>query len=414
MSASASAPAPEPRYGWVIVGLSMVYWGFGLGLLISISVFLKPLGAEFGWPRGATSFAYLAATLLNGVAGVVAGTLADRLTVRPFVVVGSLALGLAHLLLGTISHVWQLYAVYGFLIGFLGLGLFKIPLLTSIQFWFTRNRGLATGLTLSGQTIGAATVPLLARWLIATYGWREAYLVLGAIALLLVPLSVLVRQPPGLAEARAASRRALAGAGRGARRAAYRPMTALCAAIVCCCVCMSIPLVHLVAHATDLGIDGARAASVLSVMMMGGWLSRVSLGKVADWIGGFRTLLLGSGLQTSAIFLFTQVDTVAGLYAIAFWFGLGYGGVIPSYAYLTREVMPAHMVGQATGVVLFFGSIGMGQGGFWGGWLFDRTGDYTWSFALGALAGVANLLIVGTLYLRTRSAARPVPALEGV
>ncbi|MBI4084167.1 MAG: MFS transporter [Candidatus Lambdaproteobacteria bacterium] len=404
----------EDPYGWVIVGLATVFWGLGMGSLLSISVFLKPLGAEFGWARGATSFAYLSAMILNGVAGIFAGMLADRFAARPFVVVGAISVGLAHLLLASIQSLWQLYFIYGFLIGFLALGLFKMPLLTSIQFWFRKNRGLATGLMLSGQTVGAATVPVVARHLIDAVGWRMAYVALGATMLaVLVPLSLLVRQPPGAEAVREASRKAVGANGLGMGGVSARTIvTTLSAAIILCCVCMSIPMVHVVALATDKGIDGSTAASVLSVLMVAGLVNRVSIGKLADRYGGFPSLLLSSALQTSAIFLFTQVDSVWGLYLVAIWFGIGYGGVIPSYAILVREIVPAHLVGRSTGVVLFFGSIGMGQGGFWAGRLFDLTGSYSPGFALGAAAGVLNLLIVGTLYIRVRSRLTVMPALK--
>ncbi len=97
------------------------------------------------------------------------------------------------------------------------------------------------------------------------------------------------------------------------------------------------------------------------------------------------------------IFWFTQMDAIGGFYVVAALFGLAYGGVVPCYAFIVRELIPAHRAGWATGTVFFFGNIGMGVGGFLGGWLFDVTGTYAASFGAGAAFGTFNLLVVGFL-----------------
>ena len=61
-----------------------------------------------------------------------------------------------------------------------------------------------------------------------------------------------------------------------------------------CCVAMSMPQVHIVAYAQDLGFGVAHGAVMLSLMLVGGVISRISFGFLADSMGGIRTLLLGS------------------------------------------------------------------------------------------------------------------------
>ncbi|MCZ6730007.1 MAG: hypothetical protein O7C61_09900, partial [SAR324 cluster bacterium] len=110
------------RYGWLMVFVSAMIVGVGLGSLFSISIFLKPLAAEFGWPRGDTAFAYTSAAVLNGLSGILMGILADRFTARPIVLFGGLVLGGSFVMLGYIDSLWQLYFIYGPLIGALSLG----------------------------------------------------------------------------------------------------------------------------------------------------------------------------------------------------------------------------------------------------------------------------------------------------
>ncbi len=397
---------PRERYGWLMVTVSCLILGMAMGTLFSISVFLKPLAAEFGWTRGDTSLAYSSAAILNGLSGVVMGALADRFTARPLVLFGALVLGSSLLMLSRVEHLWQFYLLYGPMIGALALAAFLTPLLSNVGFWVEKHRGLAIGIAMGGQSLGGAAVPLIARFLISEYGWRQAYFTMGVVAFaLLVPLSLLVREPPGLAEAKAASREASRRPSRVTPRIAPgRLVTILCFAIVLCCICMSLPVVHLVALATDNGIAPASAAAILGLMMLVSIVGRVGIGKVADLIGGLRALFLASAVQTVFIFWFTQMHAPAGFFVIAVLFGIGYGGVIPAYAIILREQIPAHRMGRMVGLVFLFANVGMGTGGYLGGLLFDLSGSYTLPYAVGALAGVLNLVVVGSLlfYLGTR------------
>jgi MFS family permease len=393
------------RYGWVMVAVAALTLGMGFGTQVSISVFIKPLGDEFGWPRGDISLAYTLAAYCSGFSGIFMGYLADRMATRIIVVFGSVVLGLTYFMLGFVEARWQLYILYGPFIGGMCQGAFLAPLLTNVGFWFDRHKGLALGLTLAGQSLGAALVPLVTRVLISEFGWRYAYHAMGiGILCLLVPMALLIRQPPALAALRDGK---AAGGPVKAVEPLIRPgvlAALLCPAIVCCCICMAIPIIHVVPLATDRGIDAPTAAAVLTLMMIVSIVGRVGIGKLADAIGGPRALFLASATQTALIFWFTRAGTPAGFYLVAVLFAVGYGGVIPAYAIIIRELVPPGRVGRLTGTVMFFGNIGMGTGGFLGGALYDWSGSYTLSFGTGAVAGMVNLAIVGSLlaYLRSR------------
>lgn len=397
-------------YAWVVLAASCVMAGLAFGSLISVSVFLRPLEAEFGWDRSATSFAYSSGAFMAGVMGIGMGRLVDRISPRPLLVMGAVAIGAGHLLLSQLSAQWQLYALYAVLVGGIGGGSCLVPLVTNVGFWFQRNRGVAIGMVLAGQSLGGALMPVLTRILVDTMAWRDAYLALGLVIwAVMLPLSALVRQPPDMAAQRAA---AAVGAVRPALSPARLTAT-LCTAIVCCCICMSIPIVHVYPLAVEAGLPTVQAATVLGVLMAVSIVGRVGIGKVADRVGGVRSLLLASGVQTVVIFWFSQVGSFAGLLAVATLFGVGYGGVIPSYAIIIREQIPLGRVGMATGLVFFFGNLGMGLGGYLGGLFYDLSGAYPASFAAGAAAGVLNLLIVGSLLvatLRARTAPQPAAA----
>src|SRR5574339_1140067 len=117
----------------------------------------------------------------------------------------------------------------------------------------------------------------------------------------------------------------------------------LCIAGIACCVAMSMPQVHIVAYCGDLGYGVARGAEMLSLMLGFGIVSRVASGFVADRIGGVATLLIGSLLQGSALFLYLFFSGLASLYVISALFGLFQGGIVPMYAVIVREYFPPRL-----------------------------------------------------------------------
>jgi MFS family permease len=174
----------------------------------------------------------------------------------------------------------------------------------------------------------------------------------------------------------------------------------LCIAGVGCCVAMAMPQVHIVAYCGDLGYGAARGAEMLSLMLACGIVSRLVSGFICDRIGGLRTLLLGSALQSVALLLFLPFDGLASLYVIAALFGLFQGGIVPSYAIIVREHFAASEAGARVGAVIMATMIGMALGGWMSGKIFDLTGSYHAAFINGIGWNLLNLVIVFFLLRR--------------
>lgn len=150
-----------------------------------------------------------------------------------------------------------------------------------------------------------------------------------------------------------------------------------------CCVAMSMPQVHIVAYCMDLGYGVARGADMLSVMMAAGIVSRIGSGFIADRIGGVKTLLIGAVLQCLSLFLYVPFNGLASLYVVSLVFGLSQGGIVPCYAVIVREYMPAKEAGRRVGVVIMATILGMAIGGWMSGWIYDLTGSYAAAFLNG-------------------------------
>ena len=403
-----TASGPEHRYAWVMVAVASVYLGVGNGSLNTISVFLLPVSADLGWLRGQTAFAFLAASTALGLGGILMGYLSDRFSTRPVVLIGALFLGPSMLLLARQSALWQFYMLY-FLLGGLGFAPLNAPLTSNVGGWFRRNKGLAIGSVTAGRAIGNSLVPFLGSYLITVFGWRAAYTWLGSLSLvLLLPLVALVRSPPAAVGPAGSGR----GGGTVTGRDSVYPITSgrnvvwlgFCA--VFCCFCMAVPLVHVVALARDRGFPPQSAALIFSVLMIAGIFGSVFFGRVADRIGLIQGYMLASAWQTATVLWFPWLTSLTGFFILAVLFGFGYSGVMTCLITCVQGMAPPGRKGLSTGTVSLFAQIGMGLGGYLGGFFFDLTGDYTVSFALAAIAGLGNLMAQASfLFYSTRAQA---------
>ncbi len=169
---------------------------------------------------------------------------------------------------------------------------------------------------------------------------------------------------------------------------------------------MAMPQVHLVAYCGDLGYGVARGAEMLSMMMAFGIVSRIGSGFIADRFGGLVTLMIGASAQAFALLFYLFFDSLTSLYLISAMFGLFQGGIVPSYAIIVREAMPAREAATRVGIVIFASVFGMSFGGWISGVIFDATGSYAAAFANGFAWNVVNMAIVLSLLLRARGRGR--------
>jgi MFS family permease len=160
-----------------------------------------------------------------------------------------------------------------------------------------------------------------------------------------------------------------------------------------CCVAMSMPQVHIVAYARDLGHGVAHGARMLSVMLGMGVASRLASGWIADRVGGVRTLLLGSALQCLTLALYLPFGDLASLYVVSALFGLSQGGIVPAYAIIVRESFAPREAGARIGAVVMATILGMAFGGWMSGAIFDLTGSYQSAFVNGIIWNLLNLAI---------------------
>ena len=178
------------RRGWRVVAAAFLVMFATFGCAYSFSAFFSPLQASFGASRGALSWVLSIAISLFFIIGAVSGAVADRIGARAMALAGSLIVGLGLLLAAQAQALWQVYLGFGLGIG-LGVGISYVPSVGAVQRWFVRRRGLASGIAVAGIGAGTLCMPKIAEWLIDAYGWRAAYVLLGAFAVLVAGTAAL-------------------------------------------------------------------------------------------------------------------------------------------------------------------------------------------------------------------------------
>jgi predicted MFS family arabinose efflux permease len=245
--------------------------------------------------------------------------------------------------------------------------------------------------------VAPLTVAPFASWLITTYDWRTAMLVIGIFAsALLVPAAFLVRPAPQAAAPAATGGANAPEAEWTVAQALRTPQfITLALAHFCCCAAHSGPIFHMVSYAMVCGIAPLTAVTVYSLAGFSGLGGRLALGVMADRIGAKPVLVGGLLVQALCVATYLAVGQLGEFYALSVIFGLAYGGVMPLYAVLVREYFGVRIMGSMFGAVSAFASLGMALGPLAGGWVFDTFHAYSWlyvgSFAID-LAAVAVAL----------------------
>jgi len=413
MSTHAAAMAGDPRYrpdgpyAWTRLALSLVVATVGGSGMWAVIVVLPAVQSEFGVARADASLPYTATMLGFALGNVVIGRLVDRAGFMLPALASSVVLGLGFLLAAAMPSIVAFSTVQCLMIG-LGSAATFGPLIADISHWFEKRRGIAVAIAACGNYLAGSIWPLVMQPLLVQFGWRGAYVAIGLVCLaVMVPVTLALRR-------RREDTSTTAGAAFVPSRPIDLPRPAIQALLLVaglsCCMAMSMPQVHIVAYCADLGYGVARGAEMLSLMLIGGVVSRLVSGLLADRFGGVRTLLLGSVLQGLSLLFYIPFDGLASLYVVSAVFGLSQGGIVPSYAIIVRETMPAAEAGRRVGTVIMATILGMALGGWMSGQIYDATGSYAAAFLNGIAWNLLNISVMAILLLRSRRGEAPPSA----
>src|SRR3982075_1066708 len=391
----------ESPFAWGRLAAAVVLGAVGSVGMWSVPVVLPAVQAVFGVARADASLPFTLAMVGFAFGGVAVGRLSDRLGIVAPVVCGEIALSVGYIGAGFAPNLVS-FALLHIVIG-IGASATFGPLIADTSQWFTRRRGIAVAIVACGNYLGGTIWPPILHPFVASEGWLAAHVGVGVFCgLATLPLLLALRRRAPMQDTESMGALS-AGAQRGLGISPTALQAVLCIAGLSCCVAMAMPQVHIVAYCGDLGYGVARGAEMLSLMMAFGVISRIGSGFLADKIGGIRTLLIGSVAQGFALLFYLFFDGLTSLYIISAMFGLFQGGIVPSYAIIVRESMPASEAATRVGIVIFASVFGMSFGGWISGVIFDATGSYAAAFANGLGWNALNITIMVALLLRARA-----------
>jgi MFS family permease len=298
-------------------------------------------------------------------------------------------IGIGALLTSYVTNQWQLYFIYGVLMGFLGRAALFSPLMANITRWFDHKKSTAAGILGSGQALSGALWPPIFAYFNTTAGWRETAFWYGVFALAtMLPLVLILRMRPPPPDPAATPARP--SPDDNAAAAPYQPIVAP-------------RVMQTTLSIASIGYPPARGAEILSLMLACAAMSSFfGVGYLGGRFGGLGAIFIFSSAQALFLASLAFADELTAIYIAAALFGLGYGGILPCYPVIVREFLPATEAGRRTGVVILCAGGGMAIGSWLGGATFDLTGSYDLAFVIGVVFNLGNLAIIGSLILRTR------------
>lgn len=392
----------DSRYSWARLALTLLIAVMGNVGMWSIIVILPDVATEFGVGRAEASLPYTVTMAGFALGNLFIGRAVDRFGVRLAMTGAGVLIAVSYAAASFAPTILVLSAVQ-FLIGF-GTATCFGPLIADVSLWFQRYRGIAVAVAASGNYLSGALWPLVLGAFAGDAGWRWVYMMLaGLTVVILLPLAQLLgRRVPAeaLAQAEAQASARARATGFSSRQLVWL----LGLAGIGCCVAMSMPQVHIVALCVDMGFGAVAGTQMLSLMLLGGVVSRLVFGLLSDRLGGVRTLLIGSVAQMLALFLYLPAGGLVSLYVVSLVFGLSQGGIVPAYAVIVREYLPAREAGQRVGFVMMLTIVGMALGGWLSGVIYDVTGSYEWAFINGIGWNALNVAIMVMILTRGRRA----------
>jgi MFS family permease len=408
---------------WSIVAASSLALVASQGPInvFATGIFIKPISQELGFGRGDIATAIGISSVMTAVASPFFGRLIDRYGVRTPLAVSIILFALATAAMSLLpGSVFGLYAMFA-LTGLFAIGQTPGSYSKVVSAWFDRQRGFALGIVLAGVGMGTIVLPMICKTLIGTFGWREAYLGLAGLIILLalLPVLIFIREPTrapagGLSPGVTLPGVSMTEAARD-RRFWYMIVSFFLAVVA-----INGSLVHVVPMLTDRGMSLSDAVGIISssgfALIVGRLLAGWIIDRVfAPYVAIFFLVCPMAGLLILALQP-VEVSPLVGVLLL----GLGIGGETDLLSYMVSRYFGLAKFGTIYGWIFTAALAGNAVGSSILGWAFQLTHSYsTTLIAYSLLLAVATALtlvlgpyryppadrhdIAGELELRTAS-----------
>ena len=395
--------------GATIVTLSMgIRHGFGL--------WLQPVTQAQGWTRESFALAIGVQNLAWGVSGIFAGMLADKLGAFRVIVAGAVfyALGLVGmayastpllftLSAGIILGMAQAGTTYAVIYGVIGR---NVP---------AERRSWAMGVAAAAGSFGQFLMVPTEGFLISQFGWQMALVILGAMALLIVPLAFGLREPGFAGGAMAEREQTITQALREAFK--YPSFQLLMAGYFVCGFQVVFIGVHMPSYLKDKGLSPQVAGYALALIGLFNVFGTYAAGALGQRLQKKNILSFIYFARAVVISIFVLAPlSPASVYIFASVMGLLWLSTVPPTNAAVAQIFGVAHMSMLSGFIFMSHQIGSFMGVWLGGFLYDKTGSYdvVWyiAIALGVFAGLINMPVKEAAINRVKQGAPATPTLQ--
>src|SRR5690349_12101788 len=396
------------HYAWVVAAVTFFALLGSAGFRATPGVLIVPLQNEFGWNRAIISIAVSINLILFGLMGPFAAALMDRFGLRIVTVGALLTVATGALLTTVMSSPWQLYLLWGVVVG-LGTGCMASVLAATVASrWFVQRRGLVLGaLTAAGATGQLIFLPGLG-WLAQNSGWRYAAIAVAAAAVAVVPIvAIFLRNRPsdvglrayGSTEADKAPANTgspIANAFRGLRIGVKSRDFWLLGGSFFICGASTNGLIgtHLIPASMDHGMAEVTAASLLATIGIFDVIGTLASGYLTDRFDSRWLLFIYYGLRGLSLLLLPYVLGTPNFALILFivFYGLDWVATVPPTVQLARKAFGMQNFAIIYGWIFAAHQLGAAAIAFAAGAVRTFFGDYQLAFMF---SGLLCLLAAG-------------------
>ena len=415
-------PFPRIYYGWAVL-LAGVLSSFATVATQGpiMGIFFRPIQEDLGWSALTLTAGFVGGTIGGGLVSPWVGRLLDRRGGRAVIVTGGTVIALSMVGLSVMTEPWHYWLFFGAARG-AAVGGVALGMMVGLASWHVRRRGRVIGLIGTGQRAGQALLPLPILAIMLAFSWREAWLALAALVvlLLIVPSGALVRRRPedyGIlpdGELPAADRAEGGGLGDSveetwtlAEAKRTRTLWALMAAQAGVVLGVNAVNLHVTANFQDK-IAVEQAVTATAIFAAAAALSTLPWGFVLERIHVRYVGLTATGLLFTAMLIAIGADTFPGAVAFALAYGLGLGAWTVTSRMLFANYFGRRSFGSIRGFAAPIMVAVNPAGPLFAAYVRDSTGSYSAAFAVFALVlAVAFVAFLLAVPVRKRAVERP-------
>lgn len=399
------------NYAWIILATGFTVLFFSSGSRFAFGLLLKPMSEDLELSRSALSLAATCFMIVGAVTMSFVGRLVDSFSARKVVSVAVIIASVGIGLMGLAETQWQVILLYGIIFAIGNGGSSVGPIGVMISRWFERGRGTATSAAMSGNALGQLVIITALAAALVHIGWRNAYITLGIVNLIIVvPLVIAFARPnpePRHSDGTDTPQPPETATLPAKTIFTSRQLWLLLVVYAICGFHDFFVATHIVAFAQDKGLTAAFSGTLYAFMGLLGLFGVMSAGILADRFGSTHPTVLCFLARIACFALIILSQSALAIVVFALLYGFTFLITAPLTVTFAGSMFGAPRLGMMSGIINMTHHIAGGLGALIGGIVFDTRGSYDAAFILMlALSVIATAL---TFTIRERLISQPYP-----